>query len=106
MAKIVSPDALHKSELNGVVVGIGNDQELLKVFRRFNKMSGFAGMLVEEMVAGVELIVGAKIDAQFGPVILVGLGGVAVEVYKDTAIRIIEVRGNRIVVRKHEEDGE
>ena len=48
-------------------------------------------MLVEEMLPGLELIVGGKIDEQFGPVILGGMGGVGVEIYKDTAIRMAPV---------------
>ena len=45
-------------------------------------------MLIEEMVSGVELIVGAQYDYQFGPVILVGIGGTGVEIYQDTALRM------------------
>ena len=45
-------------------------------------------MMVEEMVAGVELIIGAKVDNQFGPVILVGMGGTGVEIYHDTCLRM------------------
>jgi acyl-CoA synthetase (NDP forming) len=43
---------------------------------------------VEEMVSGTELIVGAKIDYQFGPVILLGIGGTGVEIYQDTTLRM------------------
>jgi hypothetical protein len=45
-------------------------------------------MLVEEMVSGVELIVGAKVDDQFGPVVLLGMGGTGVEIYKDVTLRM------------------
>jgi len=45
-------------------------------------------MLVEEMVAGIEVIVGAKVDYQFGPVILLGMGGTGVEIYRDVALRM------------------
>jgi len=45
-------------------------------------------MLVEEMVNGVELIIGAKIDYQFGPVILMGIGGTGVEIYQDTVLKM------------------
>ena len=54
----------------------------------FSHFDGFAGMLVEEMIGGIELIAGAKIDYQFGPVILLGIGGTGVEIYRDTALRI------------------
>ena len=87
-AKVVSPRILHKSDVGGVVVGIQNEQEMGETYDRFSSMDGFKGVHVEQMVSGVELIVGAKIDYQFGPVILLGIGGTGVEVYQDTAIRM------------------
>jgi acyl-CoA synthetase (NDP forming) len=86
--KVVSPRIVHKSEENGVVVGIGNDGEVGNTFKRFSRMEGFAGVLVEEMIAGLELIVGARIDYQFGPVILLGIGGTGVEIYRDISLRM------------------
>jgi acyl-CoA synthetase (NDP forming) len=88
VAKIVSPEIVHKSDAGGVTVGIQNDAELIEVFNRYSQFKGFAGVLIEEMVAGFELILGAKIDYQFGPVVLLGIGGTSVEVYQDTAIRM------------------
>ncbi|MGB9437166.1 MAG: acetate--CoA ligase family protein [Desulfobacterales bacterium] len=87
-AKVVSPKAMHKSELKGVIVGIGDDDALREAYKHFRRIDGFCGMLVESIAAGVEVIVGAKIDYQFGPVILLGMGGTAVEIYQDTAIRM------------------
>lgn len=87
-AKVVSPKAMHKSELKGVVVGIGDDDALREAYKHFRRIDGFCGMLVESIAAGVEVIVGAKIDYQFGPIILIGMGGTAVEIYQDTAIRM------------------
>lgn len=88
VAKIVSPQVLHKSDVGGVVTHIDSDAALKKVFQRFSKLKGFAGILVEEMLAGTELIVGAKIDHQFGPVILLGIGGTEAELYGDTSLRM------------------
>ena len=88
VAKVVSPAIIHKSEAGGVSIGIKDDGELGAAYERFRTLKGFAGMLVEEMVEGMELIVGAKVDYQFGPVILVGIGGTSVEIYKDTSIRM------------------
>jgi succinyl-CoA synthetase beta subunit len=88
VAKVVSPEALHKSDVDGVVVGIADDKMLSNVFERFSAFQGFSGILVEEMVSGTELIVGAKIDYQFGPVILLGIGGTGVEIYQDTTLRM------------------
>lgn len=89
VAKIVSPRILHKSEVRGVVVGIGDEGRLVEVFERLRGLEGFVGVLVEEMMpGGVELILGAKIDLQFGPMILLGMGGTGVEIYRDVALRM------------------
>jgi succinyl-CoA synthetase beta subunit len=92
VAKVVSPRALHKSDIGGVVVDIDTDAKLTKTYRRFSKFDSFTGMLVEEMLSGVELIVGAKIDYQFGPVILLGMGGIGVEIYRDTTLRMAPLK--------------
>ena len=87
--KVVSPRIVHKSDVGGVAIDIGCDEQLDATFSRLSLLDGFKGVLVEEMLAGdIELIVGATVDYQFGPVILLGLGGTAVEIYKDTALRL------------------
>ncbi len=88
VSKIVSPKILHKSDRNGVVTGIKEDKELAETFEQFRQIEGFVGVLVEEMVSGVELIVGSKVDYQFGPVILLGMGGTGVEIYQDVSLRM------------------
>ena len=91
VVKVVSPKILHKSEVGGVVVGVKNDSQLKDIYKRLSALDGFAGLLVEEMLPGSELIVGAKVDFQFGPVILLGIGGTGVEIYQDTAIRMAPI---------------
>ena len=92
VAKIVSPEVVHKSDVDGVAVGLRDEAAVAAVFARFQKLPGFAGVLLDEMVAGgVELIVGAKQDPQFGTVLLLGLGGTSVELYKDVALRMAPV---------------
>lgn len=88
VAKVVSPQIIHKSEARGVVVGLEDAAQLTATFNDFSHLRGFCGILIEELVPGIELIVGAKIDYQFGPVILMGIGGTAVEIYQDTALRM------------------
>jgi len=88
VGKVVSPKLVHKSDKNGVEIGIDNAERLKETFRRFSQIDGFAGMLVEEMISGIELIVGAKVDDQFGPVVLLGIGGTGVEIYKDVTLRM------------------
>ena len=97
VAKIISPEVVHKSDSGGVAVGIRDDRELEPVFEKFRDMPGFQGILVEEMVRGVELIVGAQYDFQFGPVILVGIGGTGVEIYQDTAMRMAPLNAQDVV---------
>lgn len=88
VAKVVSPDVLHKSEVHGVEVGIDNDEKLIETFDRLSSIRGFTGMIVEEMATGLELILGAQIDYQFGPMILLGIGGTSVEIYQDVSLRM------------------
>jgi acyl-CoA synthetase (NDP forming) len=88
VAKIVSPEVVHKSEQNGVAIGIKDGKELRETFKRFSQLGGFNGVLVEEMLSGIELIIGAKVDLQFGPVILFGIGGIWVEIYRDVILRM------------------
>lgn len=92
VAKVVSPDVLHKSDVKGVVIGIDNDEALTGAFERLSRIRGFTGMLIEEMVHGLELIIGAKNDYQFGPMILLGIGGVGVEIYKDVSLRMAPLK--------------
>jgi acyl-CoA synthetase (NDP forming) len=88
VAKIVSPAIVHKSESKGVVVGVKDADALSDAFNGFSRLEAFAGILIEPLVSGIELIIGAKIDYQFGPVILLGIGGTGVEIYQDAALRM------------------
>jgi hypothetical protein len=108
-AKVVSLDVVHKTEAGGVKVGIADAAELADTYDRFALLPGFREVLVEEMLSGTEVIIGAKVDVQFGCVVLVGIGGTGVEIYEDMAIRMapLEVdeagtmldrlRGNRLL---------
>ena len=95
--KVVSPKILHKTDVGGVKVGISKMSDVRKTFadmkkRLKKKGSGFKGILLEKMVPkGVELIVGVQNDPQFGPVIMVGMGGIMTEVMKDVAFRMLPI---------------
>ena len=91
-AKVVSPLIVHKTEYQGVAINIVDLDGMKDVYQRFSSLPGFRGALFEKMVSGVELIVGAKNDPQFGPVVLLGIGGIGVEIYKDTALRMAPLR--------------
>lgn len=93
-AKIASPDILHKSDAGGVELNIKNAGELKKAFRKIieNAMkykpdAKIDGVLIQEMLnKGTEVIVGVNNDPQFGPMILCGLGGVFVEIFKEAVL--------------------
>ncbi|MFA4916262.1 MAG: acetate--CoA ligase family protein [Syntrophales bacterium] len=88
VVKVVSPDILHKSDVGGVVMGVEDGRELEVVYQRMSRLNGFQGVLLDQMVQGIEMIVGSKEDPQFGTVVVVGIGGTSVEVYKDISIRM------------------
>lgn len=92
--KLVSPDVVHKSDVGGVKLDVKDDAGAGLAFEELYNVSEtkgykFEGVLVERMAQkGVETIVGAKRDPQFGPVIMFGLGGIFVEVFKDVSFRV------------------
>lgn len=90
-AKIVSPAVVHKSDVDGVTLDIRTDEQLKAVFQRYTRHEAFTGVLIEQMLSGIELIVGGKVDTQFGPVVLLGIGGTGVEIYRDTALRMAPI---------------
>jgi acetyltransferase len=98
VVKIVSPQASHKTEIGGVALHLGDAGAVRAAADAMAARLGthepgamVEGFLVQEMVDGVEMLVGVREDAQFGPIMAVGLGGIAVEVMKDVAIRLLPV---------------
>lgn len=95
--KALSTDVLHKSELGAVQLGIDNATELataIGAMRERLDVQGVSitGFLVEETAAaGAELIIGGQFDPRFGPILLVGLGGIFVEIFKDVTYRICPI---------------
>lgn len=97
--KIVSQDILHKSDAGGVKVNLETDEEIRSAFdkiisnvKEYNPDADIKGCLVSPMAdKGVEIIIGTKIDDQFGPIIMAGLGGILVEVLKDVAFRVLPI---------------
>jgi acetate---CoA ligase (ADP-forming) len=94
VAKVVSPDILHKSDIGGVVLNLNSAAEVRKAFdaitARVKKLKGnprLEGILIAQQVkADLELVVGASLDAEMGPVVLFGTGGVDIELLKDVAL--------------------
>jgi acetyltransferase len=94
VAKVVSPDILHKSDIGGVILDLTSPAEVGKAFTeitaRVNKLKGkprLEGILIAQQVkADLELVIGASLDAEMGPVVLFGSGGVDIELMKDVAL--------------------
>ena len=95
--KVVSPDILHKSDVGGVKVGLRTAGEIEEAIRTMMLRPEIArarvdGFLLEEMApAGQEVVIGGLRDPQFGPLVMVGLGGVFVEVMADVSFRICPI---------------
>ncbi|MFW5656103.1 MAG: acetate--CoA ligase family protein [Bacteroidota bacterium] len=81
--KVVGP--VHKSDVGGVVLNIKNEKHLIAEYLRLKKIKESTGVLVQPMLNGMELFVGAKYEKSFGHVILCGLGGIFVEVLRDVS---------------------
>ncbi len=93
--KIVAPEISHKTDVGGVIVGIKNKAALLAGYDEImNNVKGkkVDGILVQKKASsGIELIIGGKKDAQFGHMIVIGLGGIYVEVFRDISARICPI---------------
>ena len=97
--KIASPDILHKSDAKGVKLNLSTEKavkrafdEIVKNATAYRADAHIEGVLVSPMAQkGIEVIIGTKIDDQFGPVIMYGLGGVMVEILKDVSFRVLPI---------------
>ncbi|MBT8351810.1 MAG: acetate--CoA ligase family protein, partial [Deltaproteobacteria bacterium] len=97
--KIVSPDILHKSDAGGVKINLSGEKQIRSAFKEimqnaksFDPKAKIKGILVSPMAkVGIEVIIGTKIDDQFGPIIMYGLGGVMVEILKDVSFRVLPI---------------
>lgn len=97
--KVVSPDILHKSDAGGVKLNLTGEAAVRKAYdeilanaKRYNPNARIKGMLVSQQAKpGTEVIIGAKRDPQFGPVVMFGLGGIFVELFKDVVFRIAPI---------------
>jgi acetate---CoA ligase (ADP-forming) len=101
--KIRSRDILHKTEAGGVALDLSSReavqdaaQALLAAARAKEPEARIDGFLVQEMVSGVEAIVGARSDPLYGPMLLVGAGGVLVELVKDAALRLLPLTAEEV----------
>jgi acyl-CoA synthetase (NDP forming) len=85
--KVFGP--LHKSDVGGVSLNIDSDELLLEEMKRMEAIEGYKGVLIQPMLSGIELFLGASYEDKFGHLILCGLGGIFVEVIKDVASGLV-----------------
>lgn len=102
--KLISPDVVHKSDVGGVVLDVASDDEVREACASIRERveahqpgARITGFTVEEQVKGTEIIVGVSRDPDFGPLLMVGMGGIFVEVYKDVSFRLLPLsRGDAL----------
>jgi acetyl coenzyme A synthetase (ADP forming)-like protein len=98
--KVLSPDVVHKFDIGGVLLNVDSPSAVAAAFERIRSaiaerapQARFHGVILQRMgQRGVELILGMKRDPQFGPILMAGLGGIYVEVFRDVAFRIAPLR--------------
>ena len=94
--KIASPQIVHKSDAGGVKVNLSSDKEIRDAFKvivdnakKYDSKAEIKGVLIVEMVkGGKEMIIGSKLEPGFGPVVMLGMGGIYVEILKDVTFRL------------------
>jgi len=79
--KVVGP--VHKTDVGGVVLNISNSKELHNAYKKLKTVEGFEGVLLQQMLAGTEIFLGAKYEKDYGHVMMFGLGGIFVEALRD-----------------------
>jgi acyl-CoA synthetase (NDP forming) len=104
-AKVESPDIVHKTEAGGVALGLRSNSELRSAYDRilanaqaYAPQARVRGVLLQPMAApGIELVAGVRIDPQFGPLIVVGFGGIWVELLRDTAVDLAPIDADEAI---------
>jgi acyl-CoA synthetase (NDP forming) len=90
--KLIAAEVVHKTESGAVVLGLKSAEEVQAEGQKLlTKTLGRGHLLIQEMVQGTEVLIGARTDPQYGPFLMVGLGGIFVEVLKDVSIRLLPV---------------
>jgi acetate---CoA ligase (ADP-forming) len=90
--KLIAQEVVHKTESGAVVLNLKSAEEVQTEGQKLlTKTLGRGHLLIQEMVQGTEVLIGARTDPQYGPFLMVGLGGIFVEVLKDVAIRLLPI---------------
>lgn len=89
--KISSQKHFHRKEVNGFILNIKTEKEAVKAYQELIKIKNIEGILIQEQIKGIELIIGIKNDPVFQTTIMFGIGGSLVEVYQDVSFRIAPI---------------
>ena len=91
--KVSSPGIIHKTDINGVILDIRDRKVLSAAWLKISKLSKRekANIIIQKQERGKEIIIGAKRDATFGPVVMFGLGGIFTEILKDVSLRLVPI---------------
>ena len=90
--KLIAQEVVHKTESGAVVLNLKSAEEVQAEGQKLlTKTLGRGHLLIQEMVQGTEVLIGARTDPQYGPFLMVGLGGIFVEVLKDVSIRLLPI---------------
>jgi acetyltransferase len=93
--KVVSPQILHKSDVGGVILDVGDDEQVCRAFERLREVGSgrdFRGVVIYPMIEEAqEVLLGLSRDPQFGPVVAFGLGGIYTELWQDVALRVAPI---------------
>ncbi|HSO77509.1 MAG TPA: acetate--CoA ligase family protein [Bacteroidales bacterium] len=87
--KVVGP--VHKSDIGGVVLNVKTTETVITEFGRLIKLPDVTGILVQKMISGTELFCGAKREQKFGHLVMAGMGGIFIEVFRDVATALVPV---------------
>jgi acetyltransferase len=87
--KVVGP--IHKSDVGGVVLNVKDSEMAAREFERMIKIQDTTAILIQPMLSGTELFIGAKAEEKFGHMILCGMGGIFIEVLKDVSAGLVPV---------------
>jgi acetate---CoA ligase (ADP-forming) len=89
--KAILEGVSHKTEADGVRLGVSGDDEVVAAFNDLRRRHAGASIVIQRMVSGLELMVGSRRDPHFGPTVSVGPGGIFVELFDDLAVRLAPV---------------
>ncbi len=89
--KTASPEILHKSDVGGVLLGLQNHTDVRNAYHRLDKLGGPRVLLQKMADNGMEWLVGGRQDSHFGPVVILGMGGIYVEIFREIGIRIAPI---------------